>query len=114
MHVEPFFREAGTGHGVVCTHSNASTSGQWRGLMDLQAPNFHVLAPDLYDSDRSPQWPSDRLIRLREEVALIDPNALLARVLTARAGLTRLPLSETISVAAKRAPPYLRGISQCR
>jgi len=31
--LQPFVREAGTGLGVVCVHSNASTSGQWRGLM---------------------------------------------------------------------------------
>ena len=74
---EPFFREAGTGPGVVCIHSNASTSGQWRGLMDILAPKFRVLAPDSYDCGKSPQWPSDRLIRLRDEVALIDP--VLAR-----------------------------------
>jgi pimeloyl-ACP methyl ester carboxylesterase len=54
---EPFFREAGTGPGVVCTHSNASTSGQWRGLIDLLAPKFRVLAPDSYDSGKSPRWP---------------------------------------------------------
>jgi pimeloyl-ACP methyl ester carboxylesterase len=74
---DPFFREAGTGPGVVCIHSNASTSGQWRGLMDLLAPKFRVLAPDSYDSGKSPQWPSDRVIRLRDEVALIEP--VLAR-----------------------------------
>jgi pimeloyl-ACP methyl ester carboxylesterase len=74
MHqLEPFFREAGIGPGVVCTHSNASTSGQWRGLMDLLAPKFRVLAPDSYDSGKSPQWPSDRVIHLRDEVALIEP-----------------------------------------
>jgi pimeloyl-ACP methyl ester carboxylesterase len=74
MHqLEPFFREAGTGPGVVCIHSNASTSGQWRGLMDLLAPRFRVLAPDSYDSGKSPGWPSDRVIRLRDEVALIEP-----------------------------------------
>ena len=72
-HFEPFFREAGTGPGVVCTHANASSSGQWRGLMDLLAPKFHVFAPDSYDSGKSPQWPSDRVIRLRDEVALIEP-----------------------------------------
>ena len=70
---EPSFREAGTGPGVVCMHSNASTSGQWRGLMDLLAPRFHVLAPDSYDSGKSPHWPSDRVIRLRDEVELIEP-----------------------------------------
>jgi pimeloyl-ACP methyl ester carboxylesterase len=70
---EPFFREAGTGPGVVCLHSNASTSGQWRGLMDLLAPKFRVLAPDSYGSGRSPDWPSDRVISLGDEVELIEP-----------------------------------------
>jgi pimeloyl-ACP methyl ester carboxylesterase len=69
----PFFREAGSGPGVVCIHANASTSGQWRGLMDLLAPKFRVLAPDSYGSGNSPQWPSDRVIRLRDEVDLIEP-----------------------------------------
>jgi len=70
---EAYFREAGTGPGVVCTHANASTSGQWRGLMDLLAPKFRVLAPDSYDAGKSPPWPSDRVISLHDEVALIEP-----------------------------------------
>ena len=74
---EPFVREAGTGPGVICIHSNASTSGQWRGLMDLLAPTHHVLAPDSYGSGKSPEWHSDRVISLRDEVALIEP--VLAR-----------------------------------
>lgn len=74
MHqLEPFFREAGTGPGVVCTHSNASTSGQWQVLMDLLAPRFRVFAPDSYGSGKSPEWPSDRVISLRDEVTLIEP-----------------------------------------
>ena len=71
--VEPFFREAGSGPGVVCTHANASTSGQWRSLMELLAPRFRVLAPDSYGSGKSPEWPSDRVISLRDELALIEP-----------------------------------------
>ena len=71
--IEPFFREAGTGPGIVCTHSNASTSGQWQALMQLLAPRFHVLAPDLYGSGKSPEWPSDRVISLRDEVTFIEP-----------------------------------------
>jgi pimeloyl-ACP methyl ester carboxylesterase len=71
--VDPFFREAGTGPGVVCTHANASASGQWYGLMELLAPRFHVFAPDSYGSGKSPEWPSDRVIRLRDEAALIEP-----------------------------------------
>lgn len=73
----PFYREAGAGPGVVCVHSNASSSAQWRGLMDLLAPSFNVLAPDSYGAGKSPPWPSDRKIALRDEVALIEP--VLAR-----------------------------------
>jgi pimeloyl-ACP methyl ester carboxylesterase len=45
--------------------------------MDLLAPHFHVLAPDSYDAGKSPHWPSDRIIRLQDEVDLIEP--VLAR-----------------------------------
>jgi pimeloyl-ACP methyl ester carboxylesterase len=45
--------------------------------MELLAPKFHVLASDSYDSGKSPQWASDRIIHLRDEVALIEP--VLAR-----------------------------------
>jgi pimeloyl-ACP methyl ester carboxylesterase len=70
---EPFFREAGSGPGVVCLHANASTSGQWRALMDRLAPKFRVLAVDSYDAGKSPRWPSNSVIRLRDEAALIEP-----------------------------------------
>ena len=71
--LQPFYREAGDGPGVVCLHANASTSGQWRGLMELLAPSYHVVAPDLYDAGKSPSWPSARVIRLKDEVAFIEP-----------------------------------------
>ena len=83
---EAFVREAGTGPGVVCLHSNASSSAQWRALMDLLAPSYHVLAPDSYGSGKSPEWPSDRVIALRDEVALIEP-------VLARAGTPAGPLA---------------------
>jgi pimeloyl-ACP methyl ester carboxylesterase len=69
----PFVREAGSGPGIVCLHSNASSSSQWRGLLELLAPRFRVLAPDSYGSGKSPEWPSDREIALSDEVALIEP-----------------------------------------
>jgi len=75
--VAPFFREAGSGPGVVCLHSNASSSSQWRALMDRLAPKFHVLAADSYGAGKSPAWPADRKLTLRDEVALLEP--VLAR-----------------------------------
>lgn len=75
---EPFVREAGSGPAVVCLHSNASSSSQWRTLMELLAPTHHVLAVDSYGSGKSPEWPSDRQITLADEVAFIAP--LLSRL----------------------------------
>ncbi|HEX9183386.1 MAG TPA: alpha/beta hydrolase [Burkholderiales bacterium] len=75
----PFIREAGAGPGVVCLHSNASSSGQWRALMERLAPKFHVVAPDSYGAGKSPAWPAGRRVMLRDEVALIEPALAMAR-----------------------------------
>jgi len=68
----PYYRELGTGPGVVCLHANASSSGQWRALMESLAPKFHVLAADSYGAGKSPPRPKDRPARLRDEVELLD------------------------------------------
>jgi len=73
MATAPFFREAGSGPGVVCLHSNASSSGQWRALVDMLAPKFRALAADSYGAGKSPAWPTDRHVWLRDEVALLEP-----------------------------------------
>jgi pimeloyl-ACP methyl ester carboxylesterase len=100
---EPFFREAGIGPSVVCTHANASTSGQWRGLMELLVPKFHVFAPDSYDHGKSPRWPSDQIIRLQDEVALIEP--VLARAGSPLALVGHSYGAAVALVAAVTAPP---------
>lgn len=71
--------EAGAGPGVVCLHANASSSRQWRGLMERLAPSHHVLAADLHDAGAGPRWSEARRIRL------LDEAEALAQVL-ARAG----------------------------
>lgn len=73
MTTEVSFREVGAGPGVVCLHANASSSAQWRGLMDLLSPRFHVIAADSYGAGNSPPWPAGRAVRLRDEVALLEP-----------------------------------------
>ena len=69
----PYFRESGAGPGVVCLHSNASSSSQWRALGDTLAPRFRVLAADSYGAGKSPPWPTGREVRLRDEVTLLEP-----------------------------------------
>jgi len=69
----PHVRSAGSGPRVVCLHANASSSAQWRHLTELLAPRFQVVAPDLYGVGGTPEWPSDRVITLADEAALIEP-----------------------------------------
>jgi pimeloyl-ACP methyl ester carboxylesterase len=106
---EPFFREAGRGPGVVCTHSNASTSGQWSALIERLGPDVHVLAVDSYGAGKSPEWPSDRVITLRDEVALIEP-------VLARAGTPLILVGHSYGaavalIAALDRPERVRGLA---
>jgi pimeloyl-ACP methyl ester carboxylesterase len=76
--IQPFFRELGTGPGVVCLHSNASSSSQWARLMERLAKDFHVIAPDLFGAGREPRWPTQGELTLSEEVAALEPVFKLA------------------------------------
>ncbi|HEX6320287.1 MAG TPA: alpha/beta hydrolase [Burkholderiales bacterium] len=69
----PYFREAGSGPAVVCLHSNASTSGQWRALMERLSGRFRVIAVDAYGAGRSPDWPAGTPGWLDDEIALLQP-----------------------------------------
>ncbi|MEJ8821222.1 alpha/beta hydrolase [Variovorax humicola] len=66
-------RVQGTGTGVVCMHSNASSSSQWRALMDRLSSSYRVFAPDLIGAGTGPAWPRDRVVTLHDEVALLEP-----------------------------------------
>jgi len=68
-----YFREAGSGSTVVCVHSSASSSGQWRSLMDELSDRYHVVAMDLYGYGKSPGWPGVRELLLDDEIALMTP-----------------------------------------
>jgi pimeloyl-ACP methyl ester carboxylesterase len=69
----PYCRDTGSGTSVVCIHSSASSSGQWRALTERLADRFRVIAVDLYGSGKTPAWPHDRPMYLDDEVALLDP-----------------------------------------
>ena len=66
-----FCREAGAGTSVVCLHSSASSSGQWRALMDRLGRRFRVIAVDLYGSGKTVAWPQDQPMHLDDEIALL-------------------------------------------
>jgi pimeloyl-ACP methyl ester carboxylesterase len=68
--MSPFFREAGTPGqpAVLLLHSSASSSGQWRLLMEQLAPHFHLIAPDLQGCGKSAPWHFERPLCLDDEV----------------------------------------------
>ncbi|MDM0112649.1 alpha/beta hydrolase [Variovorax sp. J22R133] len=68
----PFYREQGNGTGVVCLHSNASTSAQWRALSDVLADRYRVIAVDGYGAGKSPAWPTGVKVHLEHEVKLLE------------------------------------------
>jgi pimeloyl-ACP methyl ester carboxylesterase len=70
---DAYVREAGAGVPIVCIHASASSSGQWRPLMDRLAGRFRTLAADLHGAGKSPDWPGDRPLTLADEVALLEP-----------------------------------------
>ena len=69
----PFCRESGTGPAAVCLHANASSSSQWRQLMECLAPRYRVLAPDTHGAGKGPAWPADRALALIDEVTFLEP-----------------------------------------
>ncbi|HUJ68734.1 MAG TPA: alpha/beta hydrolase [Syntrophorhabdales bacterium] len=74
----PGYREAGQGPSVVCIHGSASSSGQWRSLMDRLSERFRLIAPDLYGHGRTPPWPDHRGMHVDDEVDLLEPVFRLA------------------------------------
>ena len=68
----PYFREAGSGTPVVCIHSSASSSGQWRALMERLADRFRVIAVDLYGAGKTAAWPQDHPMHLDDELRLLS------------------------------------------
>jgi len=67
------FRESGSGTYVICIHSSASSSSQWRALMSSLSEKYHAVAVDLYGYGKSPDWPSVNDTQLVDEIALIEP-----------------------------------------
>ena len=66
-----YFREAGSGPAVLCLHCSASSSGQWRPLMERLAGRHRVIAPDLYGCGKSPAWPGERPMWIDDQIELL-------------------------------------------
>lgn len=67
-----YYRESGAGPSVVCIHSNASSSSQWRPLMDRLSDRYRVIAVDTYAAGKSPEWPQGCEGTLTDETAFLE------------------------------------------
>ena len=73
MATGPFFAKQAPGPASsACTRTRALRANG-AALVDMLAPKFHVLAADSYGAGKSPPWPADRQLVLRDEVALLEP-----------------------------------------
>jgi pimeloyl-ACP methyl ester carboxylesterase len=57
----------------VCIHGSASSSGQWRPLIERLSDRFRLIAPDLYGHGRTPPWPDHCGMHVDDEVDLLEP-----------------------------------------
>ena len=84
---ELFCREAGSGSAVVCVHCNASSSSQWRPLMDrlvkeihavMNDPEFrasHVTARSLVPAINTPEQFADEIAKNRATARQVVKDA---------------------------------------
>lgn len=63
--------EAGNGPLVVLVHSSVAGARQWRKLMDVLAPSFHVKALNLFGYGATPHWLSGRSQTLDDQASLV-------------------------------------------
>jgi pimeloyl-ACP methyl ester carboxylesterase len=61
----------GQGEPVVCLHSSAGSSAQWRDLAATLSPHWRVMTPDLHGHGRSPAWPAGAMNTLHVDAAAV-------------------------------------------
>ncbi|MDU8946478.1 alpha/beta fold hydrolase [Ovoidimarina sediminis] len=69
------FLEAGSGETVILIHSSVAGARQWRSLMDLLAPNYHLIAINLFGYGTTPPWNSKGQQTLEDQARLVAPFA---------------------------------------
>jgi len=70
---KPDFIEAGHGETVVLIHSSAAGAKQWRSLMTMLAPDFHVVAVNLFGYGKTRAWTDGKPQALADQAKLVEP-----------------------------------------
>ncbi len=99
--VQYYYREQGQeGPLVILGHSDANSSGQWRGLMEELGGEFRLRAFDAAGQGRSQPWPEERAYSVAAESKIVD--ALAASEVRLDAHLASLTLVEPVMFSLLR------------
>jgi pimeloyl-ACP methyl ester carboxylesterase len=66
-------RAVGSGPTVVLLHSSGSSGRQWETLSARMRARYRVVTVDAHGHGMTPEWPSDRPLRLEDDMALTEP-----------------------------------------
>jgi pimeloyl-ACP methyl ester carboxylesterase len=77
--------------------------------MERLASRFHVLAPDGYGAGKSPAWPEDRTVSLRDETDLLGP--VLARAAEPYSLVAHSYGAAVAFIAALRQPAAVKALA---
>ena len=66
-------RAVGSGPTVVLLHSSGSSGRQWEALSTRMRARYRVVTVDVHGHGTTPEWPSDRPLRLEDDMALTAP-----------------------------------------
>lgn len=67
------YLEAGSGEKVILIHSSVAGARQWRRLMDLLAPDYHLIAVNLFGYGNTPAWGGETRQTLEDQARLVAP-----------------------------------------
>ena len=66
-------RAVGSGPTVVLLHSSGSSGRQWETLSARMRARYRVVTVDAHGHGMTPEWASDRPLRLEDDMALAEP-----------------------------------------
>lgn len=71
--LSPSVRAVGSGPTVVLLHSSGSSGRQWELLSARMRRRYRVVTVDVHGHGTTPEWPSNRPLRLEDDMALAEP-----------------------------------------
>jgi pimeloyl-ACP methyl ester carboxylesterase len=92
-----FYLDEGTGEPIVLLHCSSGSSSAWKPVIARLSEDYRALAPDLLGYGRNATWPRGAVLRLDDELAVVEALLDLAG---------RFIWSDIPMAARSRSPPH--------